>query len=51
VEDAVRAVRQGLEYVVVGHPLISVDNPAHALREFVQEVRANYRPRPQRRRS
>ena len=51
VEDAVRAVRQGLEYVVVGHPLISADNPARALREFVQEVRANYKPRPQTTRS
>ena len=51
VEDAVRAVRQGLEYVVVGHPLISADNPLSALREFVQEVRANYRPRLQTTRS
>jgi 3-hexulose-6-phosphate synthase/6-phospho-3-hexuloisomerase len=50
VEDAVRAVRQGLEYVVVGEPLISADYPERALREFVQEVRTNYRPRPQGRR-
>lgn len=47
VEDAVRAVSKGLEYVVVGEPLLGGDHPERALREFVQEVRANYRPRPQ----
>jgi 3-hexulose-6-phosphate synthase/6-phospho-3-hexuloisomerase len=49
VDDAVRAARKGIEYIVVGHPLISGENPAKALREFVREVRANYEPRAQRR--
>jgi 3-hexulose-6-phosphate synthase/6-phospho-3-hexuloisomerase len=45
VDDAVRAARQGVECLVVGHPLISGENPSRALREFVREVRANYKPR------
>ena len=45
VEDAVRAVRRGAEYVVIGHPLISGPDPLAELKRFVKEVRANYRPR------
>jgi hypothetical protein len=48
VEDAVRAVRQGAELVAIGHPLISSSNPLEDLRQFVREVRENYRPRPTR---
>jgi 3-keto-L-gulonate-6-phosphate decarboxylase len=44
-EDAVRAVQKGAEYVVIGHPLTDVDDPLAALTQFVNEVRANYRPR------
>ncbi len=45
VEDAVRAVRKGAELVAIGHPLISAADAAHQLREFVREVKANYRLR------
>jgi 3-hexulose-6-phosphate synthase/6-phospho-3-hexuloisomerase len=45
VEDAVRAVKQGADLVAIGHPVISGSNPLAELRQFVQEVRANYRPR------
>jgi 3-hexulose-6-phosphate synthase len=45
VEDAVRAVQQGAEYVVIGHPLISAADPLPELKRFVKEVRAAYRPR------
>lgn len=48
VDDAVRAVRKGAEYVVIGHPLISAADPLAELRRFVTEVRANYRPRARR---
>jgi 3-keto-L-gulonate-6-phosphate decarboxylase len=47
VEDAVRAVRKGVEWVVVGHPLISGPNPLQELKRFVREVRANSNPRHQ----
>lgn len=45
VEDAVRAVKRGAELVAIGHPVISSANPLDELRQFVREVRANYRPR------
>jgi 3-hexulose-6-phosphate synthase/6-phospho-3-hexuloisomerase len=45
VEDAVRAARRGAELVAIGHPLISSSKPLEDLRQFVREVRANYRPR------
>ncbi|MAE65214.1 MAG: hypothetical protein CMJ18_13165 [Phycisphaeraceae bacterium] len=45
VEDAVRAVRKGVEAVTIGHPLLGADDPLRALREYVQEVKANHRPR------
>ena len=45
VEDAVRAVQKGAELVAIGHPVISGANPLEELREFVREVRVNYRPR------
>lgn len=48
VEDAVRAVQKGAEYVVIGHPLISTPDPLAELKRFVKEVRANYRPRANR---
>jgi 3-hexulose-6-phosphate synthase len=48
VEDAVRAVRKGAEYVVIGHPLISGTDPLGELKRFVKEVRASYQPRAQR---
>ena len=45
VEDAVRAVQRGAELVAIGHPVISGPNPLDDLREFVREVRVNYRTR------
>lgn len=45
VEDAVRAVERGADLVAIGHPVISGANPLEELRQFVNEVRANYRPR------
>jgi 3-hexulose-6-phosphate synthase/6-phospho-3-hexuloisomerase len=48
VEDAVRAVQKGAELVAIGHPVISSAKPFEQLREFVREVKANYRPRSKR---
>jgi 3-hexulose-6-phosphate synthase/6-phospho-3-hexuloisomerase len=48
VEDAVRAVQHGADNVTIGHPVISGANPLGELKRFVQEVRANYRPRAKR---
>ncbi len=45
VEDAVRAVQRGAANVTIGHPIIAAENPLAELRRFVDEVRANYRPR------
>jgi 3-hexulose-6-phosphate synthase/6-phospho-3-hexuloisomerase len=45
VKDAVHAVERGAELVAIGHPLISSANPFEELRQFVEQVRANYRPR------
>jgi 3-hexulose-6-phosphate synthase len=45
VEDAVRAVSQGAELVAIGHPVISGEKPLEALTDYVQKVRAAYRPR------
>ena len=45
VEDAVHAVERGAELVAIGHPLISSANPLEELRQFVDYIRANYRPR------
>jgi 3-hexulose-6-phosphate synthase/6-phospho-3-hexuloisomerase len=45
VDDAVRAVAKGADLVAIGHPIIGSLNAAAELREFVREVRANYRPR------
>jgi 3-hexulose-6-phosphate synthase len=45
VEDAVRAVERGAELVAIGHPVISSPNAFEELRQFVDAVRANYRPR------
>lgn len=45
VEDAVRAVSRGAELVAIGHPLISGEKPLEALTDYVQKVRAAYRPR------
>ena len=45
VEDAIRAVSKGAELVAIGHPVISGPKAAEELREFVREVKANYRPR------
>lgn len=47
VEDAVRAVRMGVDLVAIGHPLISGPNPLDDLRRFASEVRSNWRPRGQ----
>jgi 3-hexulose-6-phosphate synthase/6-phospho-3-hexuloisomerase len=46
VEDAVRSVRKGAELVAIGHPVIGGPDAGRQLREFVREVKANYRPRP-----
>ena len=45
VEDAVRAASKGADLVAIGHPVIGSPNATSELREFVREVRANYRPR------
>jgi 3-keto-L-gulonate-6-phosphate decarboxylase len=45
IEDAVRAVARGADLVAIGHPVISSADPLKELRQFVQEVRANYRQR------
>ena len=45
IDDAVRAVARGAELVAIGHPVISSADPLQELRDFVREVRANYRPR------
>lgn len=45
IEDAVRAVQKGVDLVVIGHPLISADNPLEQLKQFVREVKSAYRPR------
>ena len=45
VEDAIRAVQLGAELVAIGHPVISSANALEELREFVDQVRSNYRPR------
>jgi 3-hexulose-6-phosphate synthase len=45
IEDAVRAVSKGASLVAIGHPLISGPSVARDLKEFVQAVRENYRPR------
>jgi hypothetical protein len=39
VEDAVAAARGGAAIVVVGHPVISSEEPLVALSEFVRKVR------------
>lgn len=44
-EDGVRAAQGGAELVAIGHPVISAADPLAALREFVREVKAAYRPR------
>jgi 3-hexulose-6-phosphate synthase len=48
VDDAVRAVQKGAELVAIGHPVISSANRLEQLRQFVREVKANYRPRAKR---
>jgi 3-hexulose-6-phosphate synthase len=48
IDDAVRAVSKGADLVAIGHPVISSSNAAQELRDFVREVRANYRPRANR---
>jgi 3-hexulose-6-phosphate synthase len=48
VEDAARAVSKGASLVAIGHPLITGPNPARDLKDFVREVRGNYRARPSR---
>ncbi len=44
-EDAVRAVQRGASLVAIGHPVISGLEPLKDLTDFVQKVRAAYRPR------
>jgi 3-hexulose-6-phosphate synthase/6-phospho-3-hexuloisomerase len=44
-EDGIRAAQGGAELVAIGHPVISAADPLAALREFVREVKAAYRPR------
>lgn len=45
VEDGARAARMGAELIAIGHPVISDAHPLEALRRFVREVKAAYRPR------
>ncbi len=44
-EDGIRAAQAGAELVAIGHPVISAADPLAALREFVREVKAAFRPR------
>jgi 3-hexulose-6-phosphate synthase len=46
VEDGVRAASLGADIIVIGHPLISGPDPLGALRDYCEQVRAAYRPRP-----
>ncbi len=46
IADAVRAVQLGADLVAIGHPLITGPDPEATLAEFVQQIKANYRPRP-----
>lgn len=45
VDDGVRSVQRGAELVCIGHPLITGPSPLEALTRYVQEVKANYKPR------
>ena len=46
VEDGVCAAALGADVIVIGHPLISGPDPLGALRDYCEQVRAAYRPRP-----
>ena len=45
VDDAVKAVSNGVDLVAIGHPLISGPDPLGALTEFCKRVREAYKPR------
>jgi 3-hexulose-6-phosphate synthase len=44
-EDAVRAVRGGAQLVAIGHPLFESADVLGALKQYVEEVKANYQPK------
>jgi 3-hexulose-6-phosphate synthase/6-phospho-3-hexuloisomerase len=45
VEDAVRAVKTGAQLVAIGHPLFDSPDLPGALKHYVGQVKASYRPR------
>jgi 3-hexulose-6-phosphate synthase len=45
VKDGIVAASLGAQIIVIGHPLISEDNPLSALKDYCQRVRAAYKPR------
>jgi 3-hexulose-6-phosphate synthase len=45
VEDAVRGVKAGAQLVAIGHPLFDSPDVLGALKKYVEEVKANYKPR------
>ena len=45
VEDAVRGVKAGAQLVAIGHPLFDEKDVLGALKRYVDEVKANYKPR------
>ena len=44
VEDAVRAVKKGAQLVAIGHPLFDSPDVLGALKDYVQQVKSNYKP-------
>ena len=44
VVDAVRAVKKGAQLVAIGHPLFDSPDVLGALKDYVQQVKSNYKP-------
>jgi 3-hexulose-6-phosphate synthase/6-phospho-3-hexuloisomerase len=44
VKDAVKAVQTGAQLVAIGHPLFDSSDVLGALTDYVQQVKANYKP-------
>jgi 3-keto-L-gulonate-6-phosphate decarboxylase len=45
VGDGVRAARAGAQLVAIGHPLFDSPDVLGALKDYVEQVKANYQPR------
>ena len=44
-KDAIQAARMGADYFIIGHPLTAAEDPLSALKNYVEEVKGNYRSR------